>query len=117
MLQPIENAPTSRAPRFAASMMPGPPPVITVKPMRPIAAAHLARERVVADWLSSKRAEPKTVTQGPTKWSARKPRTSSAKMRSARRSSARRLAGPARKRRSLWFVRTIPLFAQRRAWR
>jgi hypothetical protein len=28
MLRPIDFAPTSSAPRFAASMIPGPPPVI-----------------------------------------------------------------------------------------
>ena len=32
MLQPIERPPASRAPRLAASMRPGPPPVMTVKP-------------------------------------------------------------------------------------
>ena len=32
MVQPTVRPPASFAPRFAASMMPGPPPVITVKP-------------------------------------------------------------------------------------
>ncbi len=32
MLQPMETPPASRAPRLAASMMPGPPPVMTAKP-------------------------------------------------------------------------------------
>ena len=32
MLQPTERPPASRAPRLAASIRPGPPPVITVKP-------------------------------------------------------------------------------------
>jgi hypothetical protein len=35
MFSPIEQAPASRAPRFAASMIPGPPPVITAKPRSP----------------------------------------------------------------------------------
>ncbi len=34
MLQPTESPPASKAPRFAASMMPGPPPVITANPSR-----------------------------------------------------------------------------------
>src|SRR5581483_139579 len=34
MLQPTDRPPASRAPRLAASMIPGPPPVITVKPAR-----------------------------------------------------------------------------------
>ena len=34
MLQPTECPPASLAPRLAPSMMPGPPPVITVKPPR-----------------------------------------------------------------------------------
>ena len=38
MLHPTERPPTSFAPRLAASMMPGPPPVITVNPSRAIAA-------------------------------------------------------------------------------
>src|SRR5690606_21354425 len=38
MLQPTERAPPSLAPRFAASMMPGPPPVMMAKPSLPISA-------------------------------------------------------------------------------
>ncbi len=38
MLQPTDGPPASRAPRLAASITPGPPPVITVKPSRATAA-------------------------------------------------------------------------------
>ena len=34
MLQPSDSPPASRAPRLAASMMPGPPPVMTANPAR-----------------------------------------------------------------------------------
>src|SRR3954467_12876852 len=43
MLQPMDSPPASRAPRLAASMMPGPPPVMTAKPAsasrRPVSRA------------------------------------------------------------------------------
>ncbi len=42
------------------------------------------------------RAEPKTVTQGPTKWRARKPLMNSAAMRTTRKNSTRRVLGPSR---------------------
>ena len=42
MLSPTEVAPASWAPRLAASIMPGPPPVITANPASPIAPADLA---------------------------------------------------------------------------
>src|SRR5581483_11802743 len=45
-----------------------------------------------------KRADPNTVTHGPTKCSARKPRMNSKKMRIARISSKERTCGPSRKR-------------------
>ena len=35
MLRPIEGAPASFAPRFAASMIPGPPPVMIARPLSP----------------------------------------------------------------------------------
>ena len=35
MFSPTEHAPTSCAPRFAASMIPGPPPVMTANPRSP----------------------------------------------------------------------------------
>ena len=41
MLSPTESTPASRAPRLAASMIPGPPPVITASPASPSARADL----------------------------------------------------------------------------
>src|SRR6478672_946276 len=57
MLKPIEGAPTPAAPRFAAAMTPGPPPVaMTLSRMRPPARiappsreASAAARRVFAD--------------------------------------------------------------------
>ena len=46
MLSPTEVAPASWAPRLAASISPGPPPVITANPASPIARADLARAGV-----------------------------------------------------------------------
>jgi hypothetical protein len=44
-LQPIDGALTLRAPLFAASMMPGPPPVMMEKPALPrISAVFTAAE-------------------------------------------------------------------------
>ena len=67
MLQPTERPPSSRAPRLAASIMPGPPPVITVKPSALTRAARLRARARNTDASSSNRAEPKMVTHGPTK--------------------------------------------------
>jgi len=64
----LADAPASLAPQFAASIRPGPPPVITVNPT-PASAAPILRVSTYAGWSSVYRAEPKTVTQGPTKWS------------------------------------------------
>ena len=47
MLQPIDSAPASRAPRLAASIRPGPPPVMTAKPARPSAAPSARASCVV----------------------------------------------------------------------
>jgi len=90
MLQPTERPPLSLAPRLAASMMPGPPPVHHVKPARASSRPPRAPARIPVVFL--KRAEPRTVTHGPTKWSAGKPRTNSTKMRAAR-AAPRRAAG------------------------
>ena len=48
MLSPTERPPASAAPRLAASIRPGPPPVITVKPCLARQAAGLAAELVPA---------------------------------------------------------------------
>ena len=63
MLKPTESPPASRAPRFAASITPGPPPVID----RPAALGEAASDRargLVGGMPSSIRAEPKTATAG-----------------------------------------------------
>ena len=46
-LQPTDRPPASCAPRLAASITPGPPPVITVKPRLRQRAADLASELVI----------------------------------------------------------------------
>ena len=80
MLHPIDGAPAARAPRFAASMMPGPPPVMIANPASP-------RRRVVvihAVYCGSagrSRADPKTETAGPNWESASKPSTNSPMIR------------------------------------
>ena len=66
MLQPIDRPPASLAPRLAASMMPGPPPVMIAKPClgerRP---PGVARRRSSGS-RRPMRAEPKMLTAGPT---------------------------------------------------
>ena len=47
MLHPTERPPASLAPRFAASINPGPPPVMTVKPRRAKRLAGAPGHRVV----------------------------------------------------------------------
>src|SRR3546814_18103815 len=53
MLSPIERAPTSQAPRLAASMMPGPPPVTTTKSFR--SSCWKRREMICAKRRSEER--------------------------------------------------------------
>ena len=72
MLSPIESAPASRAPRLAASMMPGPPPVMTAKPGLADVRA-VSRASSYSGSSGGVRAEPKTETAGPTWASASKP--------------------------------------------
>ena len=64
MLQPIERPPPSRQPRLAASMIPGPPPVMIAKPLSARRRA-MVRASSYAGVPSSTRAEPKIVTAGP----------------------------------------------------
>ena len=83
MLQPIESPPASLAPLFAASIMPGPPPVMMANP----ALASLAASWMPAAYIGSPgrtRAEPKNVTAAPTLASVSKPATNSPWMRSTR---------------------------------
>ena len=65
MLSPTERAPASRAPRFAASIVPGPPPVITAMPASPI-ARPTSRACSYSSSPGAVRAEPKTQTAVPT---------------------------------------------------
>src|SRR3954470_14909508 len=86
---PTDTPPTSAAPRFAASMMPGPPPVTIVIPLR---ASRAARSRAwpyigSSTWV---RAEPKMLTAGPSRASESKPSITSPWMRSARHASVSR---------------------------
>ena len=80
MFSPIERAPASCAPRFAASMMPGPPPVMIAKPASPSARAARARSAYSGS-SSGVRAEPKIDTAAPTWASASKPVSSSSEIR------------------------------------
>src|SRR6202171_1585004 len=92
MFRPTESPRPSRAPRLAASIVPGPPPVMMAKPRR---ASSAARARA-ASYIGSggrTRAEPKKVTAGPTVASASKPATNSAWIRSTRQGSLSRNSG------------------------
>src|SRR5439155_26268503 len=92
MLRPTDSPRPSRAPILAASIVPGPPPVMTAKPRR---ASSAARARA-ASYIGSggrTRAEPKKVTAGPSVASASKPATNSAWIRSTRQGSLSRNSG------------------------
>ena len=86
MPSPTDLPPTCEAPKLAASMMPGPPPVITATP----SPAILLATRQAAWYMGSDlgvRADPKTATAGPSSASAPKPSTNSAWMRRTRQGS------------------------------
>src|SRR6266480_7715556 len=92
MFRPTESPRPSRPPLLAASMVPGPPPVMMAKPRR---ASSAARARA-ASYIGSggrTRAEPKKVTAGPSVASASKPATNSALIRSTRQGSLSRNSG------------------------
>src|ERR1700682_6023492 len=92
MFRPTESPRPSRAPRLAASIVPGPPPVMMARPVR---AGSAARARA-ASYIGSggrTRAEPKKVTAGPSVASASKPATNSAWIRSTRQGSLSRNSG------------------------
>ena len=76
MLSPTEGAPESTAPRFAASMIPGPPPVMTAKPASP-SRRPTSRAAAYRGSSGSVRAEPNTTAAGPRSDSSRKPAHSS----------------------------------------
>ena len=88
MSRPIEATPASLAPRLAASMTPGPPPVMIAKPASPSLRAA-SRACSYSGWPGGVRAEPKTETALPTCASDAKPVRSSSSMRSIRRASVR----------------------------
>src|ERR671914_428270 len=75
MPSPIDSAPASRAPRLAASITPGPPPVMTAIPSSPIMRA-VSRARAYSGSSGGVRAEPKKDAAAPTCASARKPSSS-----------------------------------------
>ncbi len=74
-------------------MMPGPPPVITAKPASAKQPRAVSRAAAYMGSSGGVRAEPNTVTAGPTSASASKPSTNSPVMRRIRHGSVcRKLA-------------------------
>src|SRR5215472_13871385 len=86
MPRPTETPPASAAPLFAASMIPGPPPVMTAYPA-PLSAAAISSASSYCGVPGSVRAEPKTETAMPSSASSPKPSTNSAWMRITRQGS------------------------------
>src|SRR6478672_1458827 len=99
MLRPIDSPPASLAPRLAASISPGPPPVITLKPCLTRQAA-VSRVSSYQGWSSGTRAEPKSETPFSMSRRASKAPSISARMRSERRSSSSSMSQGTRRRRS-----------------
>src|SRR3954447_9161105 len=91
MFSPTEVTPASRAPRFAASITPGPPPVTIAKPASPSMRA-VRRASSYGGSGSLTRAEPKIETAGPIPPSTSKPWASSRSMRASLASSERVVA-------------------------
>src|SRR5260370_15102678 len=92
MLSPTESPRPSRAPMLAASIVPGPPPVMMAKPRRASSAASARAASYIGSG-GRTRAEPKKVTAGPSVASASKPATNSAWIRSTRQGSLSRNSG------------------------
>ena len=86
MLQPIDMPPASRAPLLAASMIPGPPPVMIAKPARACRRATSSAMRYCGS-SGATRAEPKTVTALSRDARRSKPSTNSATIRMTRHGS------------------------------
>ncbi len=86
MLHPTDATPARRAPRLAASIIPGPPPVMIEKPASP-------RRRAVSThaWYAASsgrvRAEPKIETPVPIAPISSKPSTNSPMIRKIRQAS------------------------------
>src|ERR1700736_98076 len=92
ILRPTDSPRPSRAPLLAASIVPGPPPVMIAKPRRASSAASWRAASYIGSG-GRTRAEPKKVTAGPTVASASKPATNSAWIRSTRQGSLSRNSG------------------------
>src|SRR5205807_8686958 len=92
MFRPTDNPRPSRAPRLAASMVPGPPPVMIAKVRRDSSAARARAASYIGSG-GRTRAEPKKVTAGPSVASASKPATNSAWILSTRQGSLSRNSG------------------------
>ena len=86
MPSPTDGPPASAAPLLAASMMPGPPPVIVAYPARASAPPSCTAE-AYRGWSRAVRADPNTLTAGPSSDSVPKPSTNSAWMRMTRHGS------------------------------
>ena len=91
MFRPTEQAPASCAPRLAASIAPGPPPVMTLKPASP-SARPMRRASAYSGWVTGVRAEPNTETAGGIAAMTRNPRSSSSPIRRMRSGSVRTAA-------------------------
>src|SRR2546425_9591890 len=83
MFSPMDTVPASRAPWFAASMMPGPPPVIMANFSSPSRRA-VSTARPYHGLAALGRAEPKIATAHSTSESSSNPATNSPVMRSTR---------------------------------
>ena len=86
MPSPTLTPPASLAPLLAASIAPGPPPVMTAKPAS-TSAPPSCSAWAYDGWSAGVRAEPKTAIAGPSSASAPKPSTNSAWIRSTRHGS------------------------------
>src|SRR3954452_23780076 len=86
MPRPTDTPPASAHPRLAASIDPGPPPVMTAYPAVASARPTMTPNAYVG-CPGCVRAEPKTLTAGPSSASAPKPSTNSLWIRSTRHGS------------------------------
>ncbi len=86
MFSPMESAFASRAPRLAASIAPGPPPVMIAMPDSPTIRA-VSRASLYSGSSGGVRAEPKNEAAAPTWARASKPISTSSWIRSKRAAS------------------------------
>src|SRR5690606_20228458 len=87
MLQPTESAPASLAPLLAASMIPGPPPVMIASPDSPSSLA-VSTHASYWGWPGGTRADPKMLTASPILDSSSNPSTNSPMIRKTRHASS-----------------------------